>query len=215
VEAIMNTLYELYKNVFTLSRGDKEDFYRVDLDDIKTACEKTSMVRTAAGVHDPEKHEDVVRLIDGLEKFIEIDGDISIDSVSVFLAPLSHSAKKLIFRPCQLVGLTQRLYNLAREFKRERDTDLPDVIESIRIDFYNCLQTIKNRVQRYLDERSGHLASNTDGVRSKIASTVLNNMENLIKTGGLSVEQAVDIVDSESFEFEDKDKLIKSIRQYL
>jgi hypothetical protein len=74
-----------------------------------------SLEKTAK-VYDPETPENMLKVVDLIEKFLKSDNDISHDSMSIFLYPLSRGAKRIGLRPFKLVGLTNDLWGLCRKY---------------------------------------------------------------------------------------------------
>jgi hypothetical protein len=92
-----NILFDLYKKVYALNRNDKEYLFdNIDniMTEIKTA-ESENIIKTASGIHDPETIEDLKHLIEKMEKYISIDNDLSLDSLSVLFIHYFPAQKSL------------------------------------------------------------------------------------------------------------------------
>jgi len=161
-------LYNLYKSIYSLSRKNKE-FLHHSFNDIVASIqreenkERIVVARTkkeakiidaknnvfkqvvAGGLHDPETPEEMCKLIDLLEKFVEIDNNISHDNISIFINPMSMGSKKVMIRPCRIVGLMRKLDRLSRRYKKEMCSEESDLSE-ISNSFKNNLGEIKSRL---------------------------------------------------------------------
>jgi len=74
-----------------------------------------SSLEKIAKVYDPETPEQMLKVIDLIERFLKIDNDLSCESMGIFLYPLSRGAKRLSLRPFRVVGLTNNLWSLCRK----------------------------------------------------------------------------------------------------
>jgi hypothetical protein len=103
-----------------------------------------SLKKEARGTHDPETSEDMLKLLESLEKHVGIDNDISYDNISIFLNPLLKGSKKITLRPCKSVGLVNKIHNLSRSFHKNKGRKREQ--NKIRKDFLENLKTIKTRL---------------------------------------------------------------------
>lgn len=148
-------LYELYKNIFKLARKDREYLYS-NFDDIVSSFEaeedekveaKNHVFKTvcASGLHDPETPNEMCKLIELLEKFVKIDENYNHENVSIFINPMYSGAKKVLIRPCKIVGLMRKLDRLSRRLKRQGLEE--EEIKEIKKSFHGHLCEIKNRLK--------------------------------------------------------------------
>lgn len=161
-------LYDIYKLIYQASREKKEHIYN-HFDEILSVIQLEGNIKesayvnnikearilnskenvfreiTARGLHDPETEEEMKKLVSLLEKFLGIDGDISLDNIGVFMKPMGFGARKITLRPCRLVGLVRHLEKLARRFKNSED---PDEKTEIKKEFNKILVEVKDRLAR-------------------------------------------------------------------
>jgi len=148
-------LYTLFKKSYNLGRKQKE-FLLDNLDAIVAgfgeqeiklnASSRRTVLRTvvARGLHDPETPEEMLGLVNLLEKFIGVDNNFSHDNISLFLKPMSMGSQKIMIRPCRIVGLIKKLDRLSRKYKKNRKNNMIDDNPS-REEFQQHLNSIKER----------------------------------------------------------------------
>jgi len=151
-------IYELLKKAFKLGRNEKETFISnfdniVDIihEDrkVENASSRQNVLKTvlARGLYDPETPDEMLGLINLLEKFVGIDNDISHENISIFLKPMVSSAQKIMIRPCKIIGLIRKLDRLSRQYKREKKNESLDV-SPIKKEFCDNLGQIKLKIKK-------------------------------------------------------------------
>jgi hypothetical protein len=150
--------YDLLKKAFKLEKKEKEtllsnfdkfiDIFKEE-EKIKNASSRQNVLKTvlARGLHDPETPDEMLGLIDLLEKFVGIDNDISHENISIFLKPMVSSAQKIMIRPCKIIGLIRKLDRLSRQYKREKKNESLEV-SPIKEEFCNSLGQIKLKIKK-------------------------------------------------------------------
>jgi len=130
-------------------------------------------ITIANKVFDPETSEQMIKLVNLMEKFISLDHDVSYKNLCLFVNPLSYGSKKILIRPHKVVGLIRKLENITRGFERalksenkERET------QEVRQRFFNCLNEIK---QRLSTSRVNKKKSQNINWKTSVSNLIQNN----------------------------------------
>lgn len=98
-------------------------------------------------LHDPETSDQLIKIIDLLEKFLKADEDISFNNICLFIYPMIIGSKKLTLRPYRIISLVNKLKNLAKTFEKGyRNNRITPELRGIKIEFNNNLKEIKKRL---------------------------------------------------------------------
>jgi len=217
-------LYNLYKKAFSLDAKNKK-FLLKNFKKIKDIFSEedvlypeenrsglfeemtvASLKKEARGIHDPETMEDMLKLVESLEKHIKIDNDISYENISVFINPLLKGSKKIMIRPCRAVGLINKIHNLSRKFNKKNEDK-----NKIRKDFFGNIKTIKirlsspsedsplNRRMRLKKVKFEKKPFDKKAQRGYDESPVEKNKRRLIEEFGWSEAEADAFISSENF----------------
>lgn len=101
----------------------------------------------ASKVFDPETSEQMIKLVNLMEKFISLDHDVSYKNLCLFVNPLSYGSKKILIRPHKVVGLIRKLENITRCFERALKSENKErEVQEVRQRFFDCLREIKQRL---------------------------------------------------------------------
>ena len=148
----INDVKQLIEKGYTKSEASYEACKKIYSSIKNCGIEKKAniytMVKEAAGSHDPETVKDLERIISHLEKFIGVEDNVSIDNLELFIRPLSIGSKRIVLRPYKLVGMVKRLDSLAKEYKRELPEKNHNVLREIRRDFILTLKNIKTKLKK-------------------------------------------------------------------
>lgn len=146
-------------------------------------------IKVAKRLYDPETTEELGDLIILLEKNISVDGDLSFDSLSVFLIPLLRGSQRVGLKSQKIVGLMKKLCRLSRKYQRVKQRQMSHKEKhEVRKDFSDCLKEIKSR----LNIKSGTRKSVQKVAQVQNANPIhslRNNILNL-KLMGLTSEEA-------------------------
>jgi len=148
-------LYNLYKKIYALSFENKkyllnnfDDIVKtLNSDDLGIKKEALKKEAYSGSCHDPETPDEMLKLLDLLEKFVRMDSNISYDNLSVFLHPLMYSSRKNSIKPCKVVGLIRKLYSLSK-ILNQKNMNMIDVHDN-KINFMNTLKETKNKIRDF------------------------------------------------------------------
>lgn len=146
-----NNTYEIMKNIYTLPREYKEnlfDNWENIIDTLSCLNTKESLKKNAS-LYDPETPEDIIKLIEVLEKLINIDDDICYCNISIFIHALLRASRKLHIRPYRLVSLIKKIQKLAKEFEFEyqKNKNVTPELRLKRKEFGSNIKEVKRRLR--------------------------------------------------------------------
>lgn len=101
-------------------------------------------IQASKKLYDPETKEQMLRVIELLEKFIDIDEDISYDNLALFIHPLTRGSTRVMLRPYRVVGLARKLEFLAKHFARQLAKGIEN--DEMKTQFMDNLQIIRKRL---------------------------------------------------------------------
>lgn len=125
------------------------DYYHTqDYHDVDYLPAKTENLRivVADKLYDPETPAQMLKLLEQMEKYIVLDGNLSYENLCIFLQPLVHGAKKIILRPYRIVGFAKVLEKLSREYERKIGDGQPNK-KSVRVNFSRILKRLRERLE--------------------------------------------------------------------
>lgn len=142
--------FELMKFIYSLDRTSKINIIRGWEELLKKASSENTIeeFKKEAKLHDPETADHIISIMDLLEKFLKVDDDISFGNICLFIQPMMMGSKKITLRPYRVIGLINRLHNLAKQFEKEyaKHQKVTPELRKIRLDFKKNLKEIKTRL---------------------------------------------------------------------
>lgn len=197
---------------------------------------ETSLEKVAA-IYDPDTADQLLKIVDLIEKFFKIDKDMSYDNMCIFLSPLSRGAKRSPLRPLKLVGLTRDLFRLCRKHDRlkkvmEMEQSALGIegmqtepvnsiseLDEVQASFRDKLSKIRKRVEKHLakdDESSVELGqdkSREDQFQTPQDERIANLKKNVegLKSQGWSKDSFLQIAASLSYSTEEIDGVLEEI----
>ena len=108
-----------------------------------------NMIKTS-NLHDPETSEQLVKLIELMEKYLGIEDDISYDNISVFIHPLLNGARKLIVKQYKIMGITRRLHTLSKKYRKYKSSGASKrELDRMKKEFRNLLLNLKKKLNSF------------------------------------------------------------------
>jgi hypothetical protein len=227
-----NITYELHKKTYALSR-DKKEYLFNKMDELLkniSSTETENIVKTASGAHDPETKEDMLLIIENLGKFIDIDTNMDLKNLSIFLHPLLVGSKKFVLRKYRLIGLIKHLYKIC---KLTKETKARKKRERYLIEFK---KTIKEIIERLNISEEEEINKNNRSVVTRkhekklavlnfdknidscyddtvIATNFLDNLDKFITANNLSINEALELLPENNFSFKNKTAIINGLKK--
>lgn len=113
-------------------------------------------------IYDPETPEQILKIIDLIECICE--DDMSYDSMSIFLYPLSRGASRKMLRPMRLIGIAKNLWTLCRKYDRLKGdmkmqsqtepVNSVSEINEVKKEFKQKLSLIRERILDHKPEKN-------------------------------------------------------------
>jgi len=168
-----NNTYEVMKNIYTLPRKYKENLFDnwEDIINTMSSLETKDSLRKSASTHDPETPEDIIKLIEVIEKLTNIDDDICYCNISIFIQTLLRASRKYHIRPYRVVSIIEQIQRLAKEFESgyQKSKSMTPELRLKRKEFGSNIKEVKKRLRSLDSEFS---------VKKKPASSPADFSEN-------------------------------------
>ena len=190
-----------------------------------------------AKLYDPETPEQMLKIIDLIDKFINLDEDISYDNMCIFLFPLSRGAQRVALRPMRLIGLTKALWSLCRKHDRIKNRmkmeqsalevegaqtepiNSISELDEVKSSFRKKISSIRERINKRLDlDKSDEVELHLD--KAQKAKNLVPEDERIgnlksniagLKNQGWSKEAFLRIATSLSYSTEEIDEATKEV----